>query len=75
MINELKDKFIQHFNKEVSKYEKENKYIFTDNLKAKLANSYMSTVLIEKDIEVIDWLNENIENILEIYKDEIIIKN
>lgn len=66
--------FIKPFNDELKKYEKENSLKFSSDVKIKLANSYASTILIEKDITPMKWLEENIVDILNIYKDEITFK-
>lgn len=66
--------FIKPFNDELKKYEKENSLKFSSDVKIKLANSYASTILIEKDITPKKWLEENIVDILDIYKDEITFK-
>lgn len=58
----------------LEKYEKENFLEFSDNVKTKLINSYVSTLFTEKDITLMKWLEENIDDILDIYKDEITFK-
>ena len=73
MNNSPKDKIIQAFDKGLTKYEKENLIKFSDNARVKLADSYVSTLLMEKDIEVNDWIEENIDEILSNYKDEILL--
>ena len=71
MNNSPKDKIIQAFDKGLTKYEKEFSIKFSDNARVKLADSYASTLVMEKDIEVNDWIEENIDEILSNYKDEI----
>lgn len=66
--------FIKPFNDELKKYEKENSLKFSNDVKIKLADSYASTILIEKDITPKKWLKENMIDILNIYKDEIFLK-
>lgn len=73
MNDSSKNKIIQAFDKGLSKYEKDNAIKFSESARVKLADSYVLTLLIEKDIEVNDWIEENIDEILFNYKDEILL--
>lgn len=65
--NEIRSVFLE----KLENFEKENKIIFDTSAKDKLIYNYLNTILIEKDIEIEDWLTENKEDILYVYKEEL----
>jgi hypothetical protein len=68
-----KDEIKQVFIDALSIYSKEHKILFSDDAKSKIAENYAMTLLLEKDIAPNDFIEENIDEILSSYAEEIIL--
>lgn len=75
-MNNARQNVRNEFKKELKKYEKEYGIKIGSDTMTKLADNYAMTLLLEKDIEPIDWIEENIDDILITYAEDItLLKN
>lgn len=72
-MNNARQNIRNEFKKELKKYEKEYGVKIGSNTTIKLADNYAMTLLLEKDIEPIDWIEENIDDILNTYAEDIVL--
>jgi len=72
-VNNARQNIRNEFKKELRKYEKEYGIKIGSNTTIKLADNYAMTLLLEKDIEPINWIEENIDDILTTYAEDIIL--
>jgi len=68
-MNNAKEKIIE----ELNEYGKTKGLIFGTNASLKIADAYAMTLLIERDISPKDYIEQNIDDILDIYHEDIVV--
>ena len=72
-MNNSKEKIINEFIKELNEYGKRKGLVFGSNASLKVADAYAMTLLLERDISPIDYIEENINDILDMYHEDIVV--
>ena len=72
-MNNAKEKIINDFIKELNEYGKTKGLVFGTNASLKLADAYSMTLLLERDISPKDYIEQNIDDILDMYHEDIVV--
>ncbi len=72
-MNNSREKIINEFIEELNKYGKRKGLVFGSNASLKVADAYSMTLLLEQDISPIDYIEQNIDDILDLYHEDIVV--
>ena len=72
-MNNTKEKIIDEFIEELNEYGKRKGFVFGTNASLKVADAYVMTLLLERDISPLDYIEQNIDDILDMYHEDIVI--
>lgn len=72
-MNNSREKIKNNFKTELKRYEKEYGIKIGQSAITKITDNYVMTLLLEKDIEPKDWIEENIDDILNVYAEDIML--